>query len=138
MVCIQVNEISYNADLWFVPGTAAGTDLMNAWLEQNVARPNYFTQGTLIEVINNRAGTITHTSHMHTLFTPAVIGARRVFSDGPIDGGCTRNDLQRESKDPFVIRPMNLKDWVFDPQYTFGMALDPVAVHTTGTSLNSL
>ena len=52
MVCVQVNEISYNADLWFVPGTSAGTTLMNAWLEQNVARPNYFTQGTLIEVIN--------------------------------------------------------------------------------------
>ena len=66
MVCVQVNEIHYNADLWFVPGTAAGTDLMNAWLEQNVNRPNYFTQGTLIEVINNRAGTI-RTSHVHTV-----------------------------------------------------------------------
>ena len=63
MVCVQVNEISYNADLWFVPGTSAGTTLMNAWLEQNVARPNYFTQGTLIEVINGQAGTDSPSSH---------------------------------------------------------------------------
>jgi len=63
MVCVQVNEISYNADLWFVPGTPAGTTLMNAWLEQNVARPNYFTQGTLIEVINGQAGTDSPSSH---------------------------------------------------------------------------